>query len=208
MSFICFRSGVVVCRPSSPFEFARLFSAVQRSLKATCSQEAPIAMLSATVLSFLSSLARRFFLALTLAALFFGVSAFAQNTNGRVIGTVTDSQGAAVAGAKVTVTNVGTNVHWSTVTDGAGTYQVLDVPIGMYLVRVEAAGFKKTVTDAQELTINQSLHVNVRLNVGAITETVQRLIFSSFDTRKKYTGWSGDCYPTTMRPTTLFKIFS
>ncbi|MGA8213949.1 MAG: TonB-dependent receptor [Candidatus Sulfotelmatobacter sp.] len=130
-------------------------------------------MSRATFVSLLSSDVRRSFFALTLAALFLGVSAFAQNTNGRVIGTVTDSQGAAVAGAKVTVTNTGTNVHRNTVTDSAGTYQVLDVPIGVYSVTVEASGFKKAVTEAQELSINQSLRVDVRLNVGAISETVQ-----------------------------------
>ncbi len=127
----------------------------------------------ANIPSFLSSRVRPCLLTLILAIPFFGVSALAQNTNGRVIGTVTDQQGAAVAGAKVTVTNTTTNVRWNTVTDSAGTYQVLDVPIGGYSVRVEAAGFKKAVTGAQELSINQSLRVDVRLNVGAISETVQ-----------------------------------
>jgi hypothetical protein len=50
---------------------------------------------------------RRAALAVSLAVLTFGVSARAQDTNGRVIGIVTDPQGAAVAGAKVTVTKVG-----------------------------------------------------------------------------------------------------
>jgi hypothetical protein len=105
--------------------------------------------------------------------LFLAVAAGAQNTNGRVIGTVTDAQGAAVVGAKVVVTNIGTNGHWNTVTDSAGSYQVLDVPIGMYSVAVEVAGFHKAVTGAEELSINQSLRIDVHLKVGATTETVQ-----------------------------------
>ncbi len=165
MSFKYFRGCVVV--------HVSRFCCIAQRLKPMCPQETRIPMSRATVVSFLSSDVRRSFFALTLAALFLGVSAFGQNTNGRVIGTVTDSQGAAVAGAKVTVTNTGTNVHRNTVTDSAGTYQVLDVPIGMYSVTVEASGFKKAVTEAQELSINQSLRVDVRLNVGAISETVQ-----------------------------------
>jgi hypothetical protein len=112
------------------------------------------------------------FSALILTALF-GVSVFAQNTNGRVIGAVTDPQGAAIAGAKVTVTNTATNLHWDTTTDSAGAYQVLDIPIGKYSVAVEVACFKKTVTNPQELSIDQSLRIDVRLKLGAISETVQ-----------------------------------
>jgi Carboxypeptidase regulatory-like domain len=130
-------------------------------------------MMPPTVPSFLFCCVRQRLLSAILVALLFGASAYAQNTNGRVIGTVTDQQGAAVAGAKVTVTNSSTNVHRNSVTDSAGSYQMLDVPIGLYSVTVEAAGFKKTVTGAQELSINQSLRVDVRLNVGAISETVQ-----------------------------------
>lgn len=65
---------------------------------------------------------------LSLAVLIFGVSARAQNTNGRVIGIVTDPQGAAVAGAKVTVTKVGTNVTWNTVSDGKEATRCLTYP--------------------------------------------------------------------------------
>ncbi|MFZ0419227.1 MAG: carboxypeptidase regulatory-like domain-containing protein [Candidatus Sulfotelmatobacter sp.] len=116
---------------------------------------------------------RRATLAVSLAVLIFGVSVWAQNTNGRVIGVVTDPQGAAVPGAKVTVTNIGTNVNWNTVSDGKGSYQVLDVPIGMYKVTVVSHGFAKAATEPQELTINQALRVDVRLKVGTANETVE-----------------------------------
>jgi outer membrane receptor protein involved in Fe transport len=116
---------------------------------------------------------RRSATTLSLAVLIFGVSVWAQNTSGRVIGIVADPQGAAVAGAKVTVTNLGTNVNWNTMTDGKGSYQVLDVPIGMYKVTVENRGFAKATTEAQELTINQALRIDIRLKVGAANETVE-----------------------------------
>src|SRR5580698_9385957 len=110
---------------------------------------------------------------LSLAVLIFGVSVWAQDTNGRVIGIVTDPEGAAVTGAKVTVTNLGTNVSWNTLTDGKGSYQVLDVPIGMYKVTVENRGFAKATTEAQELTINQALRIDIRLKVGAANQTIE-----------------------------------
>jgi outer membrane receptor protein involved in Fe transport len=116
---------------------------------------------------------RRAATTLSLAVLIFGGSVWAQNTSGRVIGIVADPQGAAVAGAKVTVTNLGTNVNWNTMTDGKGSYQVLDVPIGMYTVTVENRGFAKATTEAQELTINQALRIDIRLKVGAANETVE-----------------------------------
>ena len=93
-------------------------------------------------------------MALILGVVAFSVSGWAQNTNGRVIGVVTDPQGAAVAGAKVTVTNAGTNVNWNTTTDGKGSYQVLDVPIGMYTVTVESRGFAKDKTEPRIYTIS------------------------------------------------------
>jgi outer membrane receptor protein involved in Fe transport len=100
------------------------------------------------------------------------VCASAQNTNGRVIGIVTDPQGAAVTGAKVTVINVGTNVTWNAVTDDKGSYQVLDVPIGMYTVTIENKGFAKVKTEPQELTINQALRVDVHMRLGSVNEVV------------------------------------
>ena len=101
------------------------------------------------------------------------VYAWAQNTNGRVIGIVTDPRGAAVAKAKVVVTNIGTNVSWNTQTDDRGGYQVLDVPIGTYKVTVESPGFAKAATEPQELSVNQSLRIDVPLRVGAVNETVE-----------------------------------
>jgi len=120
-----------------------------------------------------SPVTRRAAIRLSLAVLLFAVSVRAQNTNGRVIGIVSDPQGAAVAGAKVTVTNVGTNVTWNTATDEKGSYQVLDVPIGIYKVTVEFRGFAKAATEPQELTINQALRIDVPLKVGTTSETVE-----------------------------------
>ena len=96
----------------------------------------------------------------------------AQDATGRVIGVVTDPAGAVVPDAKITVTNVDTGVSRETVSGPDGTYQVLLVPIGMYKVTAEARGFRKIVTDPQRLEINQSLRVDVKMEIGSTMETV------------------------------------
>ena len=99
--------------------------------------------------------------------------AVCQNTNGRIIGIVTDPQGAALTGAKVTVANAGTNIQKTVLTDSTGSYQVLDLPIGSYVVTVEMKGFTKSITHPQELNINQSLRVDVVMKIGGTTEVVE-----------------------------------
>jgi len=101
------------------------------------------------------------------------VSASAQTASGRIIGTVTDAQGAAIAGAKVTVTNTGTNVRSNTVTNADGFYQVLQLPVGTYTVTVEHDGFSKAVTKAESLDINQALRIDVHMKVGSLTDVVK-----------------------------------
>lgn len=96
-----------------------------------------------------------------------------QTAAGRILGTVTDPAGAAIAGAKVTVTNTATGVHWETSTDATGVYQVLDLAIGTYNVTVEREGFAKALTDTQTLRINQSLRIDVQLKLGSAIEVVE-----------------------------------
>ena len=116
---------------------------------------------------------RRFLLPLIVVMLTASLPVICQNSTGRIIGVVVDPQGAAIAGAKVTVTNAGTNVQKSALTDSTGAYQVLDLPIGTYLVTVEMKGFTKAVTQPQELNINQSLRIDVPMRIGGTTETVE-----------------------------------
>ena len=99
-------------------------------------------------------------------------SSRAQTATGRIIGTVTDAQGAAIAGAKIAITNTGTNVRWETVTNSEGFYQVLDLPVGSYTVTVEREGFSKVVTAPQALDINQSLRIDTRMKIGSQTDVV------------------------------------
>jgi hypothetical protein len=110
--------------------------------------------------------------AICLSALFTTL-AVCQDATGRVAGTVTDPSGAVISGAKVTVTNAATDVSRETTTGTDGAYQVLQVPIGDYRVAAEAPGFRRTVTSDSPLRINETLHIDVKLEVGATTETIQ-----------------------------------
>jgi len=107
-----------------------------------------------------------------LMTLFFARPAPSQTAAGRMVGTVTDPAGAVIVGAKVTVTNTATQVRFETATRPDGSYQVLDLPIGNYTVSVQQEGFQTTITQAAELSINQTLRLDVRLALGAVSQTV------------------------------------
>src|SRR5215475_2409170 len=77
-------------------------------------------------------------------ALLLAVSAFAQ-TSASLSGTVHDSQGGAVAGARVTLKDVGGKVQLDTTTNGEGFYTFTVIQPGIYTVTIEATGFKKSV---------------------------------------------------------------
>ena len=100
-------------------------------------------------------------------------SLFGQDATGRIVGTVSDSSGGIVTGATVTVTNTGTGVVRQTSTDKQGYFQVLELPIGPYAVAAEAAGFsRKLVAARNTLEINQTLRIDVTLEVGAVSNVI------------------------------------
>ena len=109
---------------------------------------------------------------LVIATVFLAHAVGAQTGAGRVMGTITDDSGSAVAGATVVVTNAQTNVRWETTSSSDGNYQVLNLPIGSYVVTAEHAGFERAKTAAQALEINQSLRIDVHLKVGSVAETI------------------------------------
>jgi Carboxypeptidase regulatory-like domain/TonB dependent receptor/TonB-dependent Receptor Plug Domain len=102
----------------------------------------------------------------------FAESARAQATTGRVIGTVSDQQGAAVLDAKVTVVNSAIRTSSVATTKSDGSFEVLNLPIGLYHVEVEHDGFNKIVTKENKLEINESLRFDVTLTLGAVSQTV------------------------------------
>lgn len=100
-------------------------------------------------------------------------SALAQTATGRIVGTTQDATGAVVPAATVTATNEGTKVEYKTVSNSAGLYNFEALQAGVYTISVEAAGFKKYTTTRNVLTANDTVTINVTLDAGAVSETVQ-----------------------------------
>src|SRR5579864_6698694 len=96
----------------------------------------------------------------------------AQSFRGGVQGTITDSTGAVVSGASVTVTNPATGFTRSTQTDATGNYFVSELPIGTYQVAVSAKGFRPAAVKDVRVEVSASQQVNVELSPGQVSETV------------------------------------
>ena len=90
-----------------------------------------------------------------------------------LLGTLSDSTGAVVAGAKVTVVNNDTAFTSTTVTNADGYYFVPYLNPGAYHLTIEALGFKRYVREGIVLRTNESPRIDVALEVGAVTESVQ-----------------------------------
>ena len=98
---------------------------------------------------------------------------FAQDATGKVVGVVTDSSGAVLPNAQVTVTNTATNINQQVTTNKDGFYQAIHLPPGDYKVTVVQPGFEQsTVASKTALQINQTLRVDVQLQVGKISDSV------------------------------------
>jgi len=91
---------------------------------------------------------------------------------GTITGTVTDSTGAVVAGAKVTATNAATNIATTRTTSSAGSYTIAPVPPGIYSVQVVGKGFKALRQDNLSVDALGTLNFNPTLTIGEATETV------------------------------------
>ena len=99
--------------------------------------------------------------------------AIAQVDRGAISGTVTDSTGAVVPGAAVMITNLETNQSIKLTTDNSGGYVANLLKIGTYAVAAEKEGFQKTVQPKVDVEVNQVVRVDLVLQVGAVTQTVE-----------------------------------
>ncbi len=96
-----------------------------------------------------------------------------QAVYGSVFGTITDPQGNAIAGAKVTVTSVTKDTVAVTTTNESGNYTVTHLIPDVYKVKIEAAGFKVYDLASVAVSADTSVHVDATLQVGAVTQTVE-----------------------------------
>ena len=108
------------------------------------------------------------------ASLFSGTVEFAvaQDIFGRIAGTVTDTSGATIADAKVTIVNEATQLGRDVTTDRNGYFVADQLPVGTYSVVAEKAGFKRSTRKGNAVTAGGRLTVDLSLQVGALTETV------------------------------------
>lgn len=114
-------------------------------------------------------------LAMVAAVSIFGVltsNGQSQAINGQIEGIVSDSNGAAVPNATVTVRNIGTGSERSVTTDTGGVYRVPLLPLGTYRVTIEAQGFKRYVQEGIILTTGSIATVRASLEAGGLEETV------------------------------------
>lgn len=111
--------------------------------------------------------------ALSISLVFLGLLCVAQTYQGRILGSITDSTGAVVAGAKVTVRNAATGVERTLSTNNAGEYVASDLDPGTYAVSVQAAGFRTAKVESVVVQVSREARVNMSLQPGSAAETVE-----------------------------------
>ena len=99
-------------------------------------------------------------------------SASAQTFRGTILGTVTDTSGAAILNAKVTARNVDTGVERTTETNGDGSYLIPELPIGNYKVTIAQSGFQSAVTNGVVVDVASERRIDAVLKPGQMNQQV------------------------------------
>src|SRR5215471_4367559 len=107
------------------------------------------------------------------ALLVYSIYAVAQENTATLTGQALDSSGAAVPGVHVVARNVQTGIQRTTLTAETGDYTIPLLPIGTYEITADKDGFKKYVRSGVVLAVDQHARVDVQLQVGAATESIQ-----------------------------------
>jgi hypothetical protein len=99
--------------------------------------------------------------------------AFAQESRGSILGTITDAQKAVVPGAEVVVTNVGTNRSRTTISNDAGYYEVPLLDAGEYTVSAELSGFRKYVRSGITVNVASKVKIDIQLEIGEVQQIIE-----------------------------------
>jgi Carboxypeptidase regulatory-like domain len=110
---------------------------------------------------------------LVLFLLLISTSLFGQTFRGTILGTVTDPQGAVVAGAKVSVHNINTGLDRTTQTSTDGSYSVPELPIGTYTVTATQSGFQTAVISNVAVNVAAEKRVDFVFRAGQVSEKVE-----------------------------------
>jgi hypothetical protein len=101
-----------------------------------------------------------------------GAAALQAQVTAAISGTVTDSSGAGVSDAMVTVKSLETGASRATTTDSSGQYTILSLPLGPQEVKAEKNGFKSALRTGIDLVVGQEAVVNLQLEVGELVQQV------------------------------------
>src|SRR6202521_3967069 len=101
------------------------------------------------------------------------LGARAQSTYGAIVGSITDSSGAAITDANVTLTNVGTSEKRSQSSGSDGLFTFVNLFPGQYRIDVEKPGFKHFVRTGLMVEVQQSTHIDAALQVGEVSQVVE-----------------------------------
>src|SRR5579864_7235049 len=96
-----------------------------------------------------------------------------QSFYGSVLGNVTDSSGAAIQDAKVTLLNIGTSEARSVQTDANGAYQFVNLVPGIYRLTIEKTGFKRQARESLQVVVQAALRADMSLEIGELSQTVE-----------------------------------
>src|SRR6202047_5273436 len=125
----------------------------------------------------------RYLAGCSLAALLLLSSAFGQTVTGSITGQVTDQSGALIVGANVTAENVATSVTTSARTNASGVYTIRFLPIGTYILTMDATGFAPQKIAPFTLEIDQTAKINATMKIGtSSTVVVQDTVHPILDT--------------------------
>jgi len=96
----------------------------------------------------------------------------AQEFRATISGRVSDSQNAIISGAKITATQIDTAAKFEAASDADGIYTIPFLPPATYRLTAESAGFKRYVREKVAANSNERLGIDIQLEVGEITETI------------------------------------
>src|SRR5580704_4481825 len=129
-------------------------------------------MIASAVTSTYSLSKSKSVLFLFLLAALIAAPAWAQTQLGTLFGTVTDTSGAVVPGAEVSVENVSTGLKREGRTDKTGEYQLVGLPTGRYALRVGKEGFQTEVREGTAVSPGAAIAINLSLVVGQLSDHV------------------------------------
>lgn len=118
-------------------------------------------------------MSRRVFVGVLSSLLIVTCAGLAQVDTATILGTIRDSSGAVVPGAMVTATEIDTSVRASVKSGSDGNYVITPLKIGRYSLTVKATGFREETRLNMVLNVQETLRMDVRLQVGALTQTVE-----------------------------------